>query len=237
MPLETRLVTIDPAQIADVQKMLGGLSIYWRPAMQAAISRTLKPTAVKAFADRVKDTINLKVSDIKAQVSVKLPSFSKLEGVITMSRKPVPLIKYMSVAQITRAHALKLKKKGKQTRFRANRVSSGVMVRVRKNAPVEAYPHAFVERSKKGGWIGLFQRIRSTGGKNPLVRRYPIRTLQGPTAAGVLASAPGKGAPTIIDEIQKDMGPVLQKNVASQIQRLLENPGSFKRFDSFVYSQ
>lgn len=237
MPLETRLVTIDPKQMADVQKTLGGLAIYWRPMMQAAISRTLKPTAVKSFSDRVKDTINLKVSDIKGLISVKLPSFSRLEGTITMSKKPVPLLKYMSMAQMRRAHTLRLKKKGKQTRFRTSRVGGGVTVRIYKNKPAEVYAHAFVERSTKGGWMGLFHRHRSKGGKNPLVPRMPIRLMQGPTAKGVLRNAPGHGAPTILDEIKESLGPVLQKNVASQIDRLLRNPGSFKRFDSLVYAQ
>jgi hypothetical protein len=235
MPSETRLVTIDQKQIADLQAMLGNFSARkFNVAMQAAISRTLDPTAVKMFSDRVKDTINLPVRDIKKQVSVKLPSFEKLVGSITMSKKPVPLTKYMGKAAVRSAFRRQLKK--------GVGPSGGLTFKVRKNGPVEVAPFAFVTVAKKG-YVGVFQRIRNKGGQAKnirsvnsglLVRRFPIRLRMGPTAMGVLKNAPGKGAPTILDEIQKALGPVLQKNIASQIDRLLANKG-FGKFTSYTH--
>lgn len=235
MPLDTRFISIDPRQIAEVTALTIGFGNKFNVAMQAAISRTLDPTAKKMFSDRVKDTINLPVAEIKRQVTVKKPSFTRLVGTITMSRKPVPLIRYMSRAQFTRAQTLKSTVKGAQTRFRRTRVAGGISVRVRKGAPMEVYPQAFVGASKRNAYLGIFQRIRGTG-KGGRVRRYPIRLMQGPTAVGVLAHAPGKNAATILDEIQAALGPILQKNVDQQIHRLITAPQTFSTFKGYTES-
>lgn len=227
MPVETRLITIDQKSLADLQAMLGNGKNFPK-AMQAAISRTLDPTAVKMFSDRVKDTINLPVREIKKQVTVKKPSYTNLVGTISMSRKPVPLTKYMGQAAVRATFRRQLKKGVAK--------AGGLRFRVRKGEPMETAPYAFVTVAKKG-YVGVFQRIRNKGGKvknirsvssGLLVGRKPIRLRQGPTAVGVLAQAKGKGAATIIDEIQRDIGPVLQKNILSQVSRLLNNEKSFK---------
>jgi hypothetical protein len=266
MPLDTRFISIDPRQIAEVTALTSGFGNKFNVAMQAAISRTLDPTAKKMFSDRVKDTINLPVAEIKRQVTVKKPSFTRLVGTITMSRKPVPLIRYLGTAGFKRAQTLRSKVKGNQTRFRRFRVSGGISVKVRKDRSAERYPSAFVNAASKG-YIGIFHRIRNKGGASAAarqaalsqiqglrggkfkvskkvqkqilfggmyVKRYPLRSMQGPTAVGVLAHAPGKNAATILDEIQVALGPILQKNVDQQIQRLITAPQTFSAFKGYA---
>lgn len=228
--MASRLVTINPKQLADATALFDNAGKNLPKALQRAITVTLVGSsggggAVKMFSDRVKDTINLPVKEIKKQVAVKKPSYTRLVGVISMSHKAVPLIKYMSAAQVRRASQLKINKTGKQTRFRSQRIANSVKVRVRKGGATEIFPESFVERSKKTGKLNIFRRIMGPGGKR--VKRYPIKHRMGPTAAGILANAPGEGAATILDEITRDLGPVLQKNVASQMDRLLRNEKSF----------
>src|SRR6478609_6692718 len=153
--IETRLVTIDQRQLAEIQSMLGNVSARkWNVAMQAAISDTLR-TGRKLIAQRVGETVNLKIADIKNQVAVTKPSFSKLVGSLSMKRKPVPLIKYMSTGQIRRAKTLaaRRRKGGEKARF----MPSGITARIRKGGAVEKFPTSFIAQMKSGH-VGIFRR-------------------------------------------------------------------------------
>lgn len=235
MPNESRLVTIDPKQIADVQALCDNFSARKvNVALQSAISRTLT-TGRALIARRVADTVNLKIADIKAQVAVTKPSFNRLVGALSMKRKPVPLVKYMSAGQIVRVKKLaeKRRKGGEKARF----MPSGIAVRVRKNGAVEKFPTSFIA-NMKSGHVGIFRRRRAIGpatknGGVPRVRRLPIDERYGPTVVGVLANAPGNGAQTILDEVVNELGAVLQKNVASQVSRLADNKG-FEKFAPYT---
>lgn len=259
MPNETRLVTIDPRQIAELDAIFGGGSRKFNVAMQAAISRTMV-TGVARSARRISDTVNLRIADLKKQVSVKKPSFSNLQGTLSMKRAPVPLIKYLSAAQVQRVQQVRLKK-GKnrhsvltasahiaEAGFRTTR-GTGITVRVRKGGAVEKFPESFVQRMGSGHQ-GIYRRVVKQGlsardnakrrlGGIPSIRvgRFPIKERMGPTAVGVLANAPGNGAKTILDEVSNELAGVLQKNIGSQIDRLLNAPNSFGKFTAYAGSE
>lgn len=266
----------------ELTMMFDGIKNGWHRAMQRSIVRTL--TTGKAItARRISETVNLRIRDIKTQIVTKKPNFRNLVGSLHMSRKPVPLIKYMSGGQMRRAKTLRLKKKKSQRKFRQVRAVGGVTVKVRKGGPNEKFPESFVERVASGHvaiWrravkgatppgvglsglvhrltLGRFGRKRLAAGdyarakfqgtiaakmlaskrKNWTaaaqhkltfglrVARLPILQRFGPTAVGVLANAPGKGAETILQEVTNTLADVLAKNIDSQIDLLIKSRAS-----------
>lgn len=251
--MTTRFVTIDQRQIAAAIAPFENARNL-NKAMQAAVSDTMT-TGRALIARRIGETINLKIKDIKDQIKITRGSYRDPTGTISTKRKPVPLLKYMGNTPIVkRARLLSHGLRGKRKNLQPGR---GIRFRVRKNGPYEYAPFAFIEKSTKNSFVGVFQRIRNKGGASAgslfsrqaaldalasgkrktkkirksltgmLVKRYPIRLRMGPTAVGVLAEAPGKGAQTMVDEVVKNLSVVLRKNVLSQIDRVLLNEKSF----------
>ena len=186
----------------------------------SAINRS--STTVRAnLTRRLTAEINLRAGDIRPLLSISNATESKLEGSVTVNRKPVPLIKFIGARQV----------KGKPTgvktpiqirpgvwRMIELTEGGGVSVKVFKNEPRELLGGAFIA-TMKSGHEGIFERRFEAGRhtySGPRVDRLKIEERFGPTLTGYIANAPQVAA-----EEQAKAIDVLMKNIQSQLQRRL----------------
>jgi hypothetical protein len=232
------------------EQMLGGLgnrsNSPLNRAMQGAISATLT-TARKRIAQEIRKTINLPARQIKAEyITLKRPSYTRMVGSVSLNRRPVPMAdfggatitldsgKVVQVARMSAAKMANLRRRPKQ---------KPVKVKVRKRSSgrwpggTELLPHAFYVRMPATiagkRHLGVYQRTGefaiAVKGRYKGHRRERIAERYGLTAAGALAysvagsggEAPGAGEQRMLDQIAAEMGDVLAKNMASQIDRFL----------------
>jgi len=194
MPVEIS-VTVTPAQQKDLEQTLAGITNGLSRVMVGAINKTLL-TGRSRIVKRIGQEIELKQKVIRESVGIRRAKGGESpQGAITFSRKAIPLIKFSPQP--------KLPGKGKGR--------TGVTVKVRKGKR-ETLRGTFVARMKSGH-IGVFER---KGRGAARVKRGPIVERYGPTVLGVFDGAPGVAA----EEIAA-LGPVLMKNIASQVDRLL----------------
>jgi hypothetical protein len=161
----------------------------------AAINRTV--TSVQSrVVKRLAAEINLRQKDIRPQVRITKANYDKLEGKVTVSRKPVPLIDFIGTRQ----------------------TKAGVSVQVRRGGERQVLKGTFLARMKTSH-LGVFERRRKAGKRQaggPRFGRLPIDERFGLTLTGYLSHAPA-----VITEEQQAAADLLQKNVDSQIQRRL----------------
>jgi hypothetical protein len=90
---------------------------------------------------------------------------------------------------------------------------AGVSVQVRKGKR-EVLSGTFIA-TMKSGHRGVFERRRLAGAKR--AGRLPIKERMGPTPMETFNRAPG-----VAQEVLAELGPTLEKNLASQVDRLLQ---------------
>ena len=160
-----------------------------------AINRTLPAVRTRATR-RLAEEINLRQKDIRDQISIKPASEAKLEGSVTVSRKPVPLIDFIGT---------------RETR-------DGVSVQLRRGGRREVLKGTFIARMKSGH-EGVFER-RYKAGRNvfegPRFGRLPIEERFGLTLTGYLSHAQ-----TVLDELKANAGDLLANAIANQVSRRL----------------
>lgn len=98
--------------------------------------------------------------------------------------------------------------------FKPKQTRAGVTVSVRRGKPRELLRGTFIA-TMKNGHVDVFERERLGGGKR--AGRLKIKKRFGPTPAGILLNAPG-----VIQDVMGEVGPVFQKNLRSQTDRLLD---------------
>ncbi len=161
----------------------------------AAINRSLA-TVNTSVVRRLAGAINLAPQTIRESVAVHRASYERLQGDVTVSRKPVPLIDFIGPQQ----------------------TPDGVSVLVRKGDPRQVLRGTFIA-TMATGHVGIFER-RFEGGKGvfegPRVPRLPIFERFGLTLTGYLTNAP-----EVVADEQAKAGSTLAKNVASQVSRRL----------------
>lgn len=223
-------VNFDQRQFAEAKALLDGLSgrngfSAFQVGAQAAISKTI--TFGKAQIARViGQEVKLPIGEIKKLISSGRGSYRDPSGWITLTRKPVKLIRYMS-AKHRGAVANRF-----AGNIRRRPPAGGLKISVRKRSQGgyttrEVLPHAFFAVTPKSQHLGIFvrtgeKRVMKMGRYEGKVREV-IKNLQGPTALGVFVGAKGRGAAaTLMDEVGEDMKAVLSKNLDSQIHRFLK---------------
>lgn len=206
-----RLITLSPdaATFAAVQTELASIANGANKAFATAINRTLT-TVRSRVAKRLAKTINLPAGnastpdegtvsgfiDVQKASSGGTGGAANLEGAVSITGKPISLMLF----------------KPTPSQPGPTRVA-GVSVLTRRGKARELLKHTFVARMKSGH-TGVFERM---GRGNKRVRRLRIQERFGPTPYGVFENAPG-----IAEEILADAGDVLEKNILSQVDRLLD---------------
>ena len=102
--------------------------------------------------------------------------------------------------------------------FKPRQDAKGISVRVRKDKGIEKIPHWFINNAKSDGKPWVLARVRDG---DRLVGRYAIFKKYGPSVLGAFENAPSL-ASTELAAMQE----VLDKNIASQVDRLLSRKKS-----------
>ena len=139
----------------------------WDIAIQKATRRALATTlrrANKAQLQIVTRVYNIRQKQIRELLTIRKPSLKRLEGSITVRRKPITLEKF------TRGRLDRLTTRATPTGRRRNPV---IRVKIKKKSGSQVVKDAFAGRGSGVGRILLYKREGTT--------RYPIRTLHGPT--------------------------------------------------------
>lgn len=219
---------IDKAQLADLYASLDGITS--RKAIAAAINRTLT-TGRARVARKIGEEITLGVSEIKKVIDTQRADSgvkgagtvvrgANLYGAFVLTQKPVKLEKYKFTFRPTPKNAERLRKRNPNSK----KLQTGITVTVRRGKPGDRLPESFLI----GGRI--FRRAHASdpaislsalAGDNKIgpsgrVHRLPIKRRMGPSPMRIVENAPG-----VADGILADLGPVLEKNLASQMDRFL----------------
>jgi hypothetical protein len=209
-------VKVNDAQVERVRQLLDPKT--FKKAMQAALSRTIKPTTVKFISDQLAATMNLRASVRKGLVQIKLPSYDRLTGSIGYNRdRGVPAIEYMPA----RSRA-----------FDAKTPRGGVRVTMRKRASgrypggQEKIDKGFLAAPPGGTHMRVMQRTGqfdiAKRGKRQGQRREKVRQVWGLTPAGAMAYAKGQNEETIIADAAAYAAEKLERNIESQLSRFLK---------------
>ena len=176
-------------------------------ACNEAVNRTMI-TFVNRASRAVWETLNMKLRDVKSQFKQRKSSVKNGAAAETyLSRQGIPLMGYMTTAQILAGY----KHKG----------SKGISVRARTSGEIEKHPHWFVA-TMSSGHTNVFERTGTFGRRgNP--KHEKIKQKFGPTVIGVLANAEDTegGGGTILDAAEGESAEVLANNLASQLDRFL----------------
>lgn len=204
-PTPSIVVSVSPDRIASLVDELAGIRNGVPKAVTAAVNRTLT-TGRSIVVKRLAQELALKQKHIREAIALRKATFETLAGAIVLSRKPIPLIEFApKPAQPVTDYAARMKLRG-------------VSVKVRRGKPRETLKGTFVARMKSGH-VGVFERSfkgGSIGGKR-VGRLKLAKERTGPTPQGVFERAPGVAA-----DVLGQLGPVLEKNLASQVDRLLQ---------------
>lgn len=192
-------LTINAAQITKLTTELAEIRNGVPKAITSAVNKTLT-TGRSMVVKRLAAEINLKQKEIRDTIGIKKATYDTLQGVITISRKGISLMKFApkpSAPVLNRTALMKLK---------------GVSVKTRRGKGRELLAHTFVARMKSGH-VGVFER---KGRGTNRTKRLPLHERFGPTPQGVFEKAPG-----ITTDVMSGLTDTLAKNLDSQIDRLL----------------
>lgn len=198
----------DPQTLAAVQVELAEIANGANKAVSAAINRTLT-TGRSRITRRLKKEINLPAGNAKDPQDGTISKFLKirkasdgggggvanLEGQIIITREPLSLMLFKPSPNTPGPTKV-----------------AGVSVKTRTGKAKELLRHTFVAKMKSGH-VGVFER---QGRGNKRVKRLKIQERFGPTPLAVFEKAPG-----IAEETLSELGDVLEKNINSQVDRLL----------------
>ena len=189
-------VTVSPEQRAKLAEDLADIRNGVPRAVSAAVNRTLS-TGRSRIVKRIRAEVAIKAKDAREAIRLRKATAAKPEGFIVISKKPIPLYD-----------------------FGAKQGKGGVTVKVRKAGGRETLKGTFIAKMRSGH-VGVFERKLTGGPGSKRVKRLPIRERFGPSLLVVFEGAPGVAA----EEIAA-LGDVLQKNLDSQVNRLLNRPKS-----------
>lgn len=226
-------VSIPPERVLEIDRTLDGIKKGAVRAITVAVNKTAN-TGRSRIVKRLAKIINLKQGradgsekgTLNRYIRVRKANFDTLEAYIRLTREGIPLTFFDP----------KPDRPGEQGN------KGGVSVKTRKGKGREVLTGTFVAQMRSGH-VGVFERARTithsslsesdrlaynagflhfrksrlvTRGMNTRVPRLPIEHRYGPTPLGVFEHAPGVAA-----EELAALGPILDKNLDSQVQRLL----------------
>lgn len=158
------IIGVDETQRKELAEVLANVRNGVPRAISGAINKVL-PKARTRFVRAVGDRITVPAREVRERIAVKKASPATLEGTVTITRKPIPLIEF----------------RARQTK------KGGVTVQVRKGQAREKFRDSFIAKMKSGH-EGVFRRRFKGKGR---VARLPIDERFGPTVLGVISGAPG----------------------------------------------
>jgi hypothetical protein len=192
--------TIKPKQLAEAERLLAGISGGFKVAARRAIARTLKAGRTD-ISKVVRQEITLAKKDVDKRLNVtRKPGFGSNWGigVLTVSRKAVPLVLYIRGnplgAQRSKGASVKVRKADRRQVLK----STWVHVSRRGNTNV-------VERKLRGGFFGRGRRV----GRLPIEPRY------GPTVHGVFENNP------LGNRAVRDLQKFLNKRVDHEVRYMI----------------
>jgi hypothetical protein len=197
-------VTVNQADIAKVQAMLGDLKDKYKSVMTTSINKTLATAKTQATA-RIGNEINLKAARIKKDFSIQKANFGNISGALRATGEPVGLIQ-----------------------FGANQTQKGVSVKVLRSSSRTLIKHAYIaSRGSKEHVYWRKNRMPGTGrwpvGKKtrvawdtvaPIYRR-PVERLTGPRIEDIFAK------PEVLDPVAIQAQHVYLLNVENKIDEIL----------------
>lgn len=200
---------ISEQQLNEVIKLLGNKNAM--KAAQGAVSDTVR-TIKKRIAQEIGKAVNLKIGEIKDQMDAKMGSWREPRGSITITRRAIPLYKYLSGQMRVPRPAWRGTLRAKVRKRASGRYGGGS----------QPQPGKFVAHIQ-GQQTAVFERTgvkrKATKGRYKGKMREAIRHVMGPTALGVFVHAAGEGAQTILRGILDETGSLLAKNLLSQMAR------------------
>lgn len=198
-------IQISEAQRKALADSLAGVANGVAIAVTSAVNRTLR-TGRTILRRRIQQIVNIKTAYFNDRaVSIMQATRSTQQGYLKISRNQIPLIQ-----------------------FGARAGKTGVSVEIKKGMR-ERHPHWF-KAKMASGHEGIFKRfgpkVPMTSGyyapsgphnRSGRVLRQRITEIKGPSILGVYQNAPAAAA-----EVLSDIGTELQKNLDSQVDRLLQ---------------
>ncbi len=157
-------IGVNESQLRDLTETLAHVTNGVPRAISGAINKVL-PKARTRFVKAVGDRITVPARAIRERVAIRKATPANLEGFVTVTRRPIPLIEF----------------KARQTK------RGGVTVQVRKGTAREKFPDSFIA-TMTSGHTGVFRRRFKGKGRVP---RLPIDERYGPTVLGIVTGAPG----------------------------------------------
>jgi len=208
-------LTVSDAQVAALVADLGEIPKGVPKAIVGAINKTLA-TGRSLVVKRLTKELALKQKVIRDTIGIRKATYDTKRGVITISRKGISLMQFSPIPAVPAyehkvALIRKLVQKGQG--IEKLRLPAGVSVRVRPGKPREILKGTYVAKMRSGH-VGVYERRRTGGKRAP---RLPIQERFGPTPEGVFSHAPGVAA-----DVMSQLGATLQKNLDSQVDRLLD---------------
>lgn len=219
-------ITVSMDQQATVKRVLDGISFRGQDAsavaLQAAVSKTID--AGKTLIRReIQRHLRLRIKAIDAVIEPDRGSYKDFGGSITVTRESIPLIEYLTSAQRGNL-SNRVATKGLRNRFGTGRLK----IRVRKIAQgkyvtSESIKDAFVQVMPGSGKLGIWRR---TGEKKIMMKgnykgklRDVFVHMAGPTAYGVLMNARNPSGKRVIEDVETQLGDILEKKLDQQIAR------------------
>jgi hypothetical protein len=199
-------VTINQADIAKVQALLGDLKDKYKSVMTTSINKTLTTARTQATA-RIGNELNLKASRIKEDFTIQKANFGNISGALVAKGAPVGLIN-----------------------FSASQTMKGVSVKVLRSSSRTVIKHAYIG-SKKGqtkqhvywrknrmpgtGRWPVGKKARAAWDTVAPVYRRPVERLTGPRIEDIFAN------PKVFDPVSIQAQHVYLQNVDAKIDDIL----------------
>ncbi|MFA5922317.1 MAG: phage tail protein [Methylococcaceae bacterium] len=162
-------IQINPQQLEEIHGLLENIQNGAERAIRTALNKTLTG-AVALTAKRIGETVTLKASMIKDNITQDKAKNYRLGAMMQIKSPPMPLAAFTT--NPTAAN------------YQLRDIGNGVSVKVWKKGSPVRFRHAFFARTPNG-YIGLFERRDK--------RRLPIDEMRGPFLASIYEKTPGLG--------------------------------------------
>lgn len=219
-------VEVDPVTRGRLQRELSSIKNGFPRALATAVNRTAR-TGNSKISQAVRKEIRVNKSSADKRISIKYRATPQNPtGVIRVERgsyggRASPLITSFRGTRDTRVYASGARA-GELRRTRAGRLSPGrgVKARPRVKGGTQTIRHAFIVAGRGGTRIALARAKdgRMTGWDKTRQRlRVATVAMLGPTVLGVFDGKPG-----LRRRVESELSVVLEKNLLSQADRLLQ---------------
>lgn len=183
-------LTFDAAKLAAAGEELKEIPDGLPKAIAGAINKAI-PQGRTRLIKVTTGILNLLAREVRARMSIKKATKTKLEGSLIIGKKRVELIEY-----------------------RPTQNKTGVRVRMFKDRPPELLPRFFINKGRSSGQRHVMRRVEGEGGE--LVPRYPIRIRYGQSVYGLMQERR-----EVLEDETKNISVDMGRQLDSQVDRLL----------------